>query len=181
MTVGRRVLLRPPEAGDSAAFLRMVRRSRRLHRPWVYPPGDARSFRRYVARARSDPRGCGFLACLLSDGTIVGAVNLSEIVRGNFRSAYLGYYGSADHEGSGLMTEAVRLALRHAFEVLRLHRVEANIQPQNRRSIALARRCGFKKEGLSPRYLKIGGRWRDHQRWALLAESWRRRPFRAGR
>jgi ribosomal-protein-alanine N-acetyltransferase len=65
--------------------------------------------------------------------------------------------------------------LRNAFLNLRLHRVEANIQPDNHPSIALAKGAGFHREGFSPRYLKIGGRWRDHERWAILAEDWRAR------
>jgi ribosomal-protein-alanine N-acetyltransferase len=71
------------------------------------------------------------------------------------------------------MTDALRLLLEEAFERLRLHRVEANIQPGNAASISLVRRSGFRLEGLSPRYLKIGGRWRDHERWAILSEDWR--------
>jgi ribosomal-protein-alanine N-acetyltransferase len=71
------------------------------------------------------------------------------------------------------MREGIQLVLRNAFLTLRLHRVEANIQPGNRASIALARGAGFRREGFSPRYLKIGGRWRDHERWALLADEWR--------
>ena len=70
------------------------------------------------------------------------------------------------------MSEALQLVLREAFETLGLHRVEANIQPGNRGSIALARRAGFKLEGFSPGYLKIAGEWRDHERWALRAETW---------
>jgi ribosomal-protein-alanine N-acetyltransferase len=110
-------------------------------------------------------------------------VNLNEIVRGAFHSAYLGYYGFVPHAGQGYMAEGLRLALRHAFRRLGLHRLEANIQPGNRASRALVRRLGFRREGYSPRYLKIGGRWRDHERWAIVREAWvstgpmrRRRP-----
>ena len=71
------------------------------------------------------------------------------------------------------MTEALALVLRHAFHALGLHRIEANIQPGNHRSIALVRRLGFAREGYSPRYLKIGGRWKDHERWAITREAWR--------
>ena len=69
----------------------------------------------------------------------------------------------------------MQLALRYAFAELRLHRVEANIQPANKRSLTLAKKAGFRREGFSPRYLKIGGRWRDHERWAILADEVRGR------
>ena len=101
-------------------------------------------------------------------------INVSEIVRGPFRSAYLGYYAFVPHAGRGYMTEALTLALRWAFRGLRLHRVEANIQPGNQASRALVRGLGFRREGFSRRYLKVAGRWRDHERWALVAEDWRR-------
>ena len=71
------------------------------------------------------------------------------------------------------MAEALQLAMRHAFRVLKLHRMEANIQPTNRPSIALVKRLGFRLEGYSRRYLKISGRWRDHERWAILREDWK--------
>ena len=71
------------------------------------------------------------------------------------------------------MTEGLRLTLKYAFKVLKLHRVEANIRPDNVASIKLVRRCGFKREGFSPKYLKIGGRWRDHERWAIRTDNWR--------
>jgi len=101
-------------------------------------------------------------------------VNVSNIVRGGLQSGYLGYGAFASHAGRGLMTEGLRAVLDAVFGELRLHRVEANIQPGNARSIALVRRLGFEKEGYSRRYLLIDGDWRDHERWTLLAEDWAR-------
>src|SRR5262249_54230743 len=112
------------------------------------------------------------LVCRRGDGAILAVVNVSEIVRAAFQSAYLGYYAFRPHAGQGYMTEGLALVLRHAFRSLGLHRLEANIQPGNHPSRALVRGLGFRKEGFSPRYLKIGGRWRDHERWAIVREAW---------
>ena len=71
------------------------------------------------------------------------------------------------------MSEGVRLVLRFAFLDLKLHRIEANVQPENEPSRAVLRRSGFTQEGFSRKYLKIGGRWRDHERWAILREDWK--------
>jgi ribosomal-protein-alanine N-acetyltransferase len=103
-----------------------------------------------------------------ADGAIIGVVNLNEIVRGGLQSAFIGYYAFAGATGHGYTTEAIPLVLRDAFAVLGPHRIGANVQPGNRRSLALAARCGFRREGFSPRYLKIGGRWCDHERWAVV-------------
>jgi ribosomal-protein-alanine N-acetyltransferase len=168
---GERVFLRPPEAEDREEFLTAMRQSRGLYRPWVMPPLDGPAWEAYLART-CRPGFVGLLACLREGGAIAGVFNLSEIVRGVFQSAYLGYYAVAPFAGRGYMTEGLHLVLRHTFEKLKLHRLEANIQPGNRASIALAARCGFVREGYSPRYLKIGGRWRDHERWAITREGW---------
>ena len=111
----------------------------------------------------------GFVAREASGDAIIGVVNVTEIVWGAFRSAYLGYYGMVGKSGGGLMTAGVGQVVRYAFDELGLHRLEANIQPENAKSIALVRRLGFVKEGFSPRYLQINGAWRDHERWATVA------------
>jgi [ribosomal protein S5]-alanine N-acetyltransferase len=174
LEVGDRVFLRAPTAHDRDELLELARASRRLHRPWVAPPATPEAFTAWLRRTR-DPRASACLVCLKDGGAIVGVINLSEIVRGAFHSAYTSYWAHAAHAGKGYMSEGLGLLLRHAFRTLRLHRLEANIQPGNERSIALVRRAGFRLEGLSPRYLKIGGRWRDHERWAITVEDWRSR------
>jgi len=170
--VGEKVYLRAPSARDGEEFIALNRASRRLHRGLVMPPRVPAKFEAYVERCRDERSAC-FFVCRVEDGRIAGAMNLSEIVRGIFRNAYLGYYVGEPYAGRGYMTEALGLLLGHAFGPLKLHRIEANIQPSNVASIALVRRAGFVKEGYSRRYLKIGGRWRDHERWAILAEDWK--------
>ena len=111
------------------------------------------------------------LAVRTDDGAIAGVFTISQIVRGAFQSAYLGYYAHERHAGQGLMREAMVQTVAHAFGPLALHRLEANIQPGNAASIALALSAGFQLEGFSPRYLLIGGQWRDHERYAITADD----------
>jgi ribosomal-protein-alanine N-acetyltransferase len=167
-----RVVILPMGRPDEAEFIAGVRASRALHRPWLYPPSTPEAYRAYLAGIGE--RKAAFLARRREDGAIVGWISVSEIVRGSLQGAFVGYGGMGGFTGQGYMTEALQLVLTQAFGPLRLHRLEANIQPGNAASIALARRCGFEREGFSPRYLKVGGRWRDHERWAVRKESRRR-------
>lgn len=161
-----RVGIRPVAAADEAAFTAAARASRRLHGNWVAPPCTAEAFTRYLARFDGVAHH-GFVV-VAPGGELAGAVHLTNIILGAFRSGYLGYYAFAGFEGRGLMTQGLNAVVKHAFRDLGLHRVEANIQPGNTASIALAQRCGFQLEGYSPNYLKIAGRWRDHERWARV-------------
>jgi ribosomal-protein-alanine N-acetyltransferase len=167
---GHRVALRLLERADREEFLRLAAESRRLHRPWTYPPERPEQFDELYARSRREDTVC-LLACLREGGQIAGVLIISQIVRGAFQSAYLGYYAHERHSGQGLMREAMAQTVAHAFGPLALHRLEANIQPGNAASIALARSAGFRLEGFSPRYLLIGGQWRDHERYAITAED----------
>lgn len=165
---GRRVHVRPIRLSDEEEFLRRVRASRSLHRPWSHPPSTPEAFREHVDGGASDAR---LLVCRNDDGAIVGYFGLGQIFYGKFRNAYLGYYAFQPFAGQGFMREGLELVLRYAFGDLRLHRVQASIQPGNARSIALVRSAGFRKEGLARRYLRIGGRWRDHEQWAVTSED----------
>ncbi len=145
--------------------------SRLLHFPWVSPPLTEDECKTYLRRCQTENFE-GLLICLIGSQRIVGVANLSQIFYGAFQNAYLGYYAALEFAGQGLMTEGLRLVIYHAFWELGLHRLEANVQPNNSTSIALVKRLGFTKEGFSRRYLKINGEWRDHERWALTVEDW---------
>jgi ribosomal-protein-alanine N-acetyltransferase len=177
LATGSRVHVRPPRKSDEAAFLRAARASRRLHGRWAKAPSTRGEFTAFVKRyggGTGAPAHVGFLVLRNADGALCGVFNFSEIVRNAFNSAYLGYYAFAPYAGGGLMTEGFALVLDVAFGELGLHRVEVNVQPTNRRSLALVARLQFFCEGYSRRYVKIAGRWRDHVRFAMLAEDWRR-------
>jgi len=166
-----RVHLQVPAPVHGPEFLAAVAASRSLHRPWVSPPATRAAYRAHVARCKGDD----FRSLLIRrnfDDALVGLANLSAIQRGNLQSAYLGFYAFVPYTGVGYMTEGLMLVLRYAFGDLSLHRVEANVQPTNAASLALVKRVGFQREGFSPRYLKIAGAWRDHERWAALADEW---------
>jgi [ribosomal protein S5]-alanine N-acetyltransferase len=173
---GVNVYLRPPRLSDAGVFRAAVRSSVALHRGWTTAPATPARFagfvQRYAARSKQ-PTHAGYLVLRRDDDALVGVYNFSEIVRGAFQSAFLGYFAFAPHAGTGLMSEGLAAALDIAFRQLKLHRVEVNIQPTNARSLALAVRMGFTREGYSRRYVKIGGRWRDHVRLAMLADDWR--------
>ena len=172
-----RVYLEVVSRRREAEFLARVAASQKLHKPWLSAPRTREQFRAWVARTRKPSQEC-FFVCSIETDELVGVVSLSEVVRGLFCSAYLGYYGFEPFSGLGYMTEGLGLVLDRAFGPLGLNRLEANIQPENKRSSRLVLQLGFQLEGFSPRYLKIGGRWRDHERWAVLASEWKRRGAR---
>ncbi len=180
--MGERVYLRRPQSRDAAAFVAAVKASRAMHGQWVQAPSSRAQFAAYVRRfAGQQLRDAhstthvGLIVCRREDDALVGVLNFSEIIRSALQSSFLGYYALAPHAGEGYMSEGLSLAIRIAFGALRLHRIEVNIQPGNKRSSSLVRRAGFRREGFSRRYAKIAGRWRDHVRWALLVEDWRTR------
>jgi ribosomal-protein-alanine N-acetyltransferase len=155
---------------DAGEFIEAAQASRSLHHPWIDPPDSPERFASYLEHASRDDQAV-YVIRHVGCGGLVGYVSVGNIVRRAFQSAYLGYAAFAGHEGRGLIAAGLQQVVTLAFGELGLHRVEANIQPANLRSVALVRRLGFEREGYSPRYLMVDGDWRDHERWALRAES----------
>lgn len=182
---GRGVWLRPPQISDYGPWAELRAQSRAHLMPWepAWPRDDLtksafrRRIKHYQREARDD-LGYAFLAFAGENDRLVGGVTLSNVRRGVTQSAMLGYWLGLPFVGKGHMTAAVRAVLGHAFEPLRLHRVEAAVQPGNARSIAVLKRAGFVEEGLARRYLKINGLWQDHLLFAILAEDWMTREVR---
>ena len=143
-----------------------------MHKGWLSPLTTQTQFKQYLRDDKAEDKFT-LLVCLNSDGAIVGSVGLSQMSYGSFCSCYMGYAVGAPYASQGYMTEGLHLVLKHAFGKLKLHRVEANIQPENKVSIALVKRVGFQREGYSPGYLKIAGRWCDHERWAMVKEDFK--------
>ncbi len=164
------VTLRRPKRNMAGEFLTAVRLSRDLHGPWVVAPDSLAGYRAYLDRLQQGSN-LGYFV-MTPDQRIAGVINVNEIVWGVFRSGYLGYYAFLPWTGRGYMRAGMRKVITRAFRVHRLHRLEANIQPGNEPSRRLVGALGFRLEGYSPRYLKIRGRWRDHERWAITREEW---------
>ena len=155
-------------------FLSASLASKRFHGKWISAPSNETEFADYLKRARRKTSKSFFL-CRISDKKLVGVINISQIVRGFFQSAFLGYYIFKPFAKNGYMTEGLSLALSEAFSELGLHRLEANIQPTNLPSRKMVKRLGFRLEGYSPGYLKVNEKWRDHERWAITFENWKNR------
>ena len=162
-----RVYIRDVRSSDKREVVALANAGTEVHQPWISPPLTPHMFKSYLRRCHRDDHE-GFVVCLVRTEEIVGVININNIVRGSFLSASLGYYSSATHQGVGYMTEALQLVLRFAFDELGLHRIEANIQPNNHASRNLVQRCGFTLEGESKDFLFINGRWRDHERWVRV-------------
>ena len=144
-----------------------IRRSRALHRSWVQVPTSAKAFQRYV-QDMNTADDQAYVAIRIDTRERVGVIELQDIFRGDFQNAYLIYYVFEGQQHKGFMKAAVQQVIAKAFGPMKLHRLEANIQSNNAASIAVIKACGFEKEGLSRRFLRKNGEWRDHERWSLL-------------
>ncbi len=177
----RRLYLRTPVASDYVpwAELRAVSRERLV--PWE--PAWSRdeltrsAFRRRLRHYQRDLRdetGYALFMFRREDNRLVGGVSLSNVRRGVTLAVTLGYWMGAPFHNRGYMTEAVDTVLPFVFGTLWLHRIEAACLPSNQSSIRVLEKCGFEREGLARRYLRINGVWQDHYLYAALAEDMQR-------
>jgi [ribosomal protein S5]-alanine N-acetyltransferase len=173
------VYLRPLTPQDAAALLRVRTRNKDFFEPWE-PVQSARHFtlqgqREEIERARQDSRRdvrYAFGVFLTEGDDLIGRVALSNVSRGAWQNATLGYYIDESHTGKGYATEAVRLTLQFAFGPAGLHRVQAAVLPRNVASRRVLEKAGFIREGRSTKYLQINGVWEDHEIFAVTADDW---------
>ena len=194
---GRRVLLRPLEVEDFEDW----RDVRRRNADWLHaweprrgfgqpdPVEDRQAFAmRCATRRRERQLGTGWGFGVFVPGSVppatgipgagmpgqafAGEINLSNVVRGAFRSAHVGYWMDEARAGHGYIPEALVAVCRFAFDELDLHRLQVSIVPRNARSRRVVEKLEFRCEGLAERYLEIAGVWEDHLRYAVTAEEW---------
>ncbi|MGB3388809.1 MAG: GNAT family protein [Pseudaminobacter sp.] len=175
---GKRIWLRAPEAGDYQEWADLRGASRAFLEPWeprwASNELERSAWRRRLNRYRSDFASGHAMAFFIFEndsGKLVGGITLGNIRHGVAQNAQIGYWIGEQFAGQGLMLEALLLVCDHAFDTLRLHRIEAACIPDNSRSIRVLEKAGFRREGLLRSYLRINGDWHDHYLYALIAQD----------
>lgn len=181
---GRRVVLRPLVPQDFNGWSEVRRRNgewltiwepqRLSHHP--DPEINREVFAaRCGARDRERLAGSQHSFGVFVDGAFAGEINLNNIVRGAFQSATIGYWIDRARAGRSLMSEAVVVLARFAFEEMNLHRLEVCIIPRNTNSRRVMEKLDIRQEGLALRFLEINGVWEDHVRYGITIEEWHER------
>ncbi len=169
--------LRPLRYGDSRAWADLRRRNVAWLHEWeATPPPEAPEYpttfrqmvRRYTAQGQADQ---ALPWAVTYEGRLAGQLNVSNVIWGSARMATVGYWVDGDLAGHGIIPTALAMATDYCFFTARLHRVEVNIRPENRPSLRVVEKLGFRQEGLKPRLLHIDGGWRDHLSFALTVED----------
>jgi ribosomal-protein-alanine N-acetyltransferase len=163
------LVVRPLTVGDAPALV-ALREANREHFAVAEPAREPSWFT--VAEQEAWIAGEGVALGAFADDELAGYARLSQIFRGGFQNAFLGYAIGRRFTGRGLGTATVRGAVGHAFGALELHRVQANVRTDNPASRRVLEKAGFRHEGLALRYLHLAGAWRDHDTFAITAEEW---------
>lgn len=181
---GRRISLRPLTPDDFGSWKAVRKHNTEWLESWEPRRGpdgsnlidDRRAFgMRCSARDRERHLGAGWAFGVFLGSALIGEINLSNVVRGAFQNAHVGYWVDRDHAGQGYIPEAVVVAARFAFEDVGLHRLQISIVPRNQPSRRVVEKLDLRCEGLAERYLEINGVWEDHLRYAITAEEWQMR------
>ncbi len=181
---------RSPTVSDGGITLRLIRQRdapawrevRRRNRDWLQPweaslPPEASlitevpaTFGEMVRRMRRDARaGRAIPWAIIVDGQFAGQITVGGITYGSLRSAYIGYWIDKEFAGRGIMPAAVAMACDFCLDVMRLHRIEINIRPENTASLRVVEKIGLRKEGERPKFLHIDGEWRDHVTYVVMS------------
>ncbi|MDB5492163.1 MAG: Ribosomal-protein-S5p-alanine acetyltransferase [Micavibrio sp.] len=178
---GPRILMRPPDPVDFPAWAALRERSKQHLTPfepeWHEDSLTRDLFLRRIERQSRDWKAglsCSFLIFRSEDQTVLGGMNINNIVRGAAQFCTLGYWLGEEHQGQGYMGEAMRLTLIYGFNTLKFHRFNAGTLPHNGRSIKLLRRFGFEEEGYAKSYLQINGEWQDHILFGLTEDQFQK-------
>ena len=182
--LGRRLVMRPLMADDFPQW----REVRTVNEEWLTKwepqrisgqPDVVQSRQafssRCAARQRERQLGTGYGFGIFVDGSLAGEMNVSAIQRGPFQNAYVGYWIDERLAGQEYTPEALVVAMRFAFEDLRLHRLQISVIPRNKPSRRVVEKLGIRLEGMAERYLEINGNWEDHMRYAITIEEWTQR------
>ncbi len=181
---GEQVVCRPLRLHDATSWVEVRRRNQEWLEPWeptppLMPPqlswaerNTVGVFLRVRHRLATEARAgrCYPFALQFGD-RLVGQLTVNNVVRGAFHSGFAGYWLDQRVAGRGVMPTALAMVVDHLFGPGELHRIEANIRPENEPSLQVVRKLGFREEACHRRYLAIDGEWRDHLGFALTVED----------
>jgi ribosomal-protein-alanine N-acetyltransferase len=154
---------------DASAFVALAQESIEFHQKWIKLPVDPDGFKRYLSGFDNESAFC-FIVCAGEE--IVGSVSLTGIEREPYLRGRLGYGVFKQYASMGYMSSGLEHVINFAFNGIGLHRLEADIQSNNGPSIGLIKKMRFHYECTSEKFICIGDKWTDHERWVLTSDEW---------
>jgi RimJ/RimL family protein N-acetyltransferase len=174
MIQGENIYIRPFLADDASALLELQNENHSFfekfsmvrQEDFYRKESQIKKIQIYEENSRNDHAYT--FGIFISDGALIGTIDLFQVLRGSLQSAFIGYFLDEKHNGKGYTTEAVKLLVEYGFNEIKLHRIEAGVMPHNIGSIRVLEKSGFHKEGLALKNVKINGKWEDHQVLAII-------------
>lgn len=178
MIKGNHIYIRPLESSEAEKNLQLQLANREFFETYSMTrnenyytiEGQYSLIQQQIQNRKSD-EGYSFGIFKNEDDSLIGTINLFQVLRGDLQSAFIGYFLDKKENGKGYTTEAVKLITDYGFFELLLHRIEAGVMPHNIGSIRVLEKAGFKKEGIARKNVRINGKWEDHQVLAILNPS----------